>query len=72
MAEAKTAQVNVLSISVNLDCQLPSLLRKDIYFWLTMEEKEVETVAQSLSEWSWGQPCVILGGSVAKQLTLQL
>lgn len=37
-----------------------------------MEEKEVETVAQHLSEWSCGQPCVIVGGNVATQLTLQV
>lgn len=37
-----------------------------------METKEVETVAQRLPEWSCGQPCVIAGGNVAKQLTLQV
>lgn len=37
-----------------------------------MEDKEVETVAQHLSEWSCRQPCVIVGGNVAKQLTLQV
>lgn len=37
-----------------------------------MEEKEIGTVTQCLSEWSCGQPCVIVGGNVAKQLTLQV
>lgn len=34
-----------------------------------MERKEVETVPV---EWSCRQPCMIVGGSVAKQLTLQV
>lgn len=34
-----------------------------------MERKEIETVPV---EWSCRQPCVIVGGSVAKQLTLQV